>query len=52
MNEWMICYSVSFSAVFQSYQDNGQMIKEGCVQWNPVYSWEDFASSGARTQDR
>ena len=31
---------VSFSTVFQSYQDNGRVIirtpfMEGCVQWNP-----------------
>ena len=25
---------------------------EGCVQWNPAYGWEDFASSGAQTRDR
>ena len=25
------------STVFQSYQDDGQMIMKGCVQWNPVY---------------
>ena len=24
-----------FSTVFKSYQDYGQMIMEGCVQWNP-----------------
>ena len=24
-----------FSAVFQSYQDDGQIIMKGCVQWNP-----------------
>ena len=22
----------------------------GCVQWNPVYGWEGFASTGARTR--
>ena len=26
------------------------MIMKGCVQWNPVYGWEDFASNGARTR--
>ena len=31
--------------VFQSYQDDEQMVMKGCVQWKPVYSWEDFASS-------
>ena len=28
---------MSFSAVVQSYQDDGQMIMKGFVQWNPVY---------------
>ena len=35
---------------FLSYQDNGQMIMKGCVQWNLVYRREDFASSGVQTQ--
>ena len=26
------------ATVFQSYQDDGRMIMEGCMQWNPVYS--------------
>ena len=34
---WMTCDFTSFSTVFQSYQDDGQMIMKGCVQWNPVY---------------
>ena len=38
----------SFSTVFQSYQDDGQMIMKGCVQWNSVYGGADFASSGDR----
>ena len=25
---------MSFSTVFQSYQEDGQMIMKGCVQWN------------------
>ena len=29
---------MSFSTVFQSYQDDGQMIMKGCGQWNPVYT--------------
>ena len=30
---------------FQQYfQGDGQMIMNGCVQWNPVYDWEDFLS--------
>ena len=41
----------SFSAVFQSYQDNGRVIMKDCVQWNPVYFLEDFTSRvlGPRT---
>ena len=35
---WMTCDFTSFSTVFQSYQDNGQMINKGSVQWNSVYS--------------
>ena len=26
-----------FSTVFQSYQDDGQVIMKGCVQWNPDF---------------
>ena len=37
MDGWMTCDFMSFSTVFQSYQDNGQMIMKGSVQWNPVY---------------
>ena len=33
----MTCDFTSFSTVFQSYQDDGQMIMKGCVQWSPVY---------------
>ena len=33
---WMTCDFMSFSTVFQSYQDDGRMIMKGCVQWNPV----------------
>ena len=34
---WITCDFTSFSTVFQSYQDDGQMIMKGCVQWNSVY---------------
>ena len=37
MNEWMTCDFISFSSVFQSYQNNGRSIIKCCVQWNPVY---------------
>ena len=28
------------------------MLVKDCVQWNPVYGWEDFASSEDRTQEQ
>ena len=31
------CDFMSFSAVFQSYQDNGSFIMKSCVRWNPMY---------------
>ena len=49
---WMTCDFALFSTVFQSYQDDGQMIMKVCVQLKPVYGREDFASSGAQTKDR
>ena len=49
MDGRMTCGFISFSTVFQSYQDDGWMIMEGCVQWSLVYGWEDFASSRAQT---
>ena len=52
MDRWMTCDFTSFSTIIQSYQDDGQMIMKGWVQWSPVYGWEEFASSGARTRDR
>ena len=39
-----------FSTVFLPYQDNERTIMKGCVQWNPLYGLEDFASSGIRTR--
>ena len=45
MDGWMTCDFTSFLTVFQSYQDDVQMIMKGCVQWTSVYSWEDFTSS-------
>ena len=41
-----------FSAVFHSYQVDERLVMKGCVQWNHVYGWEDFALSVARTQER
>ena len=48
LDGWMTCDFTSFSTVFQSYQDDGQMIMKGCVQWNPFYGG-DFALSKDRT---
>ena len=42
----------SFSTVFQSNQDDARVKMKDGVQWNPVYDWEDFASSGDRVRDR
>ena len=36
---------MSFSTVFQSYQDDGRMIMKGCVQWNLV----DFCAELTKT---
>ena len=35
---------MSFLTVFQTYQEAVRVIMRGCVQWNSVYGWEDFAS--------
>ena len=38
---WMgICNFTSFSTVFQAYQDDGWVIMEGCMQWDPVTVWK------------
>ena len=31
------CDFTSFSTIFQSYQDDGRMIRKGCMQWIPIY---------------
>ena len=38
MDGRLACDFKSFSTVFQSYQDNGQMIMKGLGDWIPVYS--------------
>ena len=38
MDGLMTCCFTTFSAVFQSYQDDECVIMKGCVQWNPVYN--------------
>ena len=38
----MTCEFTFFSTVFQSHQDDGNVIMKGCVQWNPVYGRKDF----------
>ena len=50
MDGWITCNLTSFWTVFQSYQVDEKLIIKGCVQWNSVYCWEDFASSGDRTR--
>ena len=42
MDGWLTCNFMSFSKIFQSYQDNGLVIMKGCVQWNPVYNEKDL----------
>ena len=37
MDGWMACDFMSFSTVFQSYQDGGRLIMNGCVQWSSFY---------------
>ena len=32
--------------LFQLYQEDVRMIMKGCMQWNLVHGWIDFASSG------
>ena len=49
---WMTCNFMFFLTVFQSNQDDGWVIMEGWVQWNPIYDWNSPASSESRTQDR
>ena len=38
----MTCNFMSFSTVFQSYQDHGWVIMKGCMQWNLVYGWNEY----------
>ena len=46
MDGWMTCDFMSFSTVFQSYQDDGRLIMKDCVQWYSVYQsyWTDTIS--------
>ena len=44
------CDFTSFLKVFQLYQNDVWMIMKGCLQWNYVCCWEDFASSGNQTR--
>ena len=30
--------------VYQSYHDDGMVIMRGCIQWNPINSWQGFPS--------
>ena len=46
----MTCDFTSVLTVIQSYQDDVWMIMKGCVQWNSIYSLEDFTSGEDRTR--
>ena len=35
LDGWMTCDFTSFSTVFKSYWDDGWVMVEDCVQWNP-----------------
>ena len=35
---WIVCDFMSFSTVFQSNQEDGQVIYERLFQWNSVYN--------------
>ena len=37
----MTCDFTSVSTVIQSYQDDGHVIRIGCMHWNPVYDRKD-----------
>ena len=37
MDGCIFCDFISFSTVFQSYQDDARMIMKGSEQWNTVY---------------
>ena len=52
MDGWITFDFTSFITVFQLYQDDGRVIIKDCLQGNPVYGVEDFASSGAGTRNR
>ena len=46
---WMTYCFRSFSAVFQSYQNDGQVIMNVFMQWNPVYNKKkDLSLGGTR----
>ena len=37
MDGWKSCNFMSFSTIFQSYQEDEMFIMKCCVQWNSVY---------------
>ena len=37
MDGQVTCNFMSFSTVFQSYQENRPVIMKGCVKWNSIY---------------
>ena len=42
----MTCNFMSFSTVFQSYQDNERLIMKGSVQWNTVMVEKILSGAG------
>ena len=44
LDEWMTCNLTSFSTVFQSYQDHGQVIKAVCK--GTLFMIEKISPSG------
>ena len=44
----MTCDFMSFSTIFQSYQDDRRVIMKGFVQWDPVYELGTARSIGYR----
>ena len=42
----MTCNFTFFATIFQSYQDNGQMMNKGCVQWNLVLHFKHVSNPG------
>ena len=48
---WITCSSMSFVTVLQSYQDDGWVIKKGCVQLNLFYDIKGSLPKAQPKQD-